>query len=123
MCALLGPDNLRAGALEGTTNCKGRGGRMAQLSDRRTEQTGAGSIPSRGGGRDLSPGVNFQRRLCERLSYKPTRCALACVSVCTHVKNKSPALAVVPLFGRTTVLHALIAVGSAALAAAVPLAR
>ena len=46
-----------------------------------------------------------------------TPCAVACINICTHVKD-SKTLAAIPLFGRTKMLHTLVGMGSAALAAA-----
>ena len=51
------------------------------------------------------------------LSVQPPVCN--CMHIYAHVK-KSEALAAVALFGHTEILHTLIGMGSAALAAAVP---
>ena len=46
-------------------------------------------------------------------------CAVVCINICAHVK-KSQTLTAIPLLGHRKILHTLIGMGSAALAAAVP---
>ena len=46
------------------------------------------------------------------------RCANTGINICAHVK-KSPTLTAAPLFGHTEILHTLVGMGSAVLAAAV----
>ena len=52
------------------------------------------------------------------VSVQPPR-AIACINICAQV-IKSQALTAIPLFEHTEILHTLIGMGSAALAAAVP---
>ena len=54
------------------------------------------------------------------VSIQPT-CATVCINICTHIKNPKPWQPYqLPLFGHRKILHTLIGMGSAALAAAVP---
>ena len=46
-------------------------------------------------------------------------CVIACISICEHVMNPKTRAAG-PLFGHMKILHTMIGVGSAALAAVVP---
>ena len=66
-----------------------------------------------GAARDCSARVNFQYRL----SYC-VRTAPVCNRMHQHLCAHSPALIAIPLFGHTKILHTLIRMGSAALAAA-----
>ena len=92
---------------------------MAQLAERPTEKPGAMMTRVRvpGAARDFSPRVNFQ---C-RLSYG-ARTAPVCNRMHRHLcaRYNSQTLAAIPLCGHTKILHTLIGMGSAALAAAVP---
>ena len=108
-----------------TNLCVLPGAETAQLIERPAEKPGAIRMRVRvpGAARDFSPGVNFPPELTSSadsltVSAQPP-CAVACINTLCARYN-SHTLAATPLFGHTEILHTLIGMGSAALAAAVP---
>ena len=99
----------------GTSHSSGAG--IVQLVERPIEKPGAVLTRVRvpGAARDFSSRVNFQCRLSYGVITSPS--SPASLSVRTL---KIPTLAAIALFGHTKILHTLIGMGSAALAAAVP---
>ena len=89
----------------------GRGSSVGTASNTKTQKM---CVRVHGAARDISPRVNLQCRLCYIISTAP---------VCNRLHQypcESQTLAAIPLFGVTKILHTLIGMGSAVLAAAVP---
>ena len=101
-----------------------RGGDVAQLfraSDRHASD--AGSIPRCGKEFFSQSQLSVQTLL--RVSVQPP-CAIACINICARVKDPKhwqPYFLFFSLFLHMKIPHALIEIGSAALAAAVALPR
>ena len=111
------------GAISGFA-CNGRatlenGAGIAQLVERLTEKLGAILTRVRvpGAAREFSPRVSFRCRLSYGVRAAPL-CAIACINICVHVKNLKHGQPYHCL--DTQIMHTLIGMGSAALAAAVP---
>ena len=93
--------------------------RIVQLVERLTEKPNAilTRVQVPGAVRDFSTKVNFRCKLSYGVRTAPV-CNRMFQQLCAC--SKFPVPAAIPLFGHTTILHTLIGMGSADLAAAVP---
>ena len=101
------------------------GAGRVQMVEHSTEKPGANAIrtwfesPVQ---QTFSPSVNFQCRLsyCVHTLHSPL-CALTCINICAHIESpKRWQLHLCLHFGHANILHTLIGMGSAALAATAP---